>query len=236
MLWDGRLVVPRIGIGLPGSQGEKDGAEAENSKPLSMDVQIFRTDTRDALAELSQTLHHIAFANPRLLPLWSVKTPEMAVFSQDPLAAEFFAKVSAHKVGVLAAAPDSGVQIMFYALDETPVRICAREICLDQPTTEPIQTSESLASLPSVASPQPAIPSPAPIIPSQCGIDGPRKALQQTILGAMRLRGIDRSHRDYKSIYQHCIRAAEFALRNCAQPIGLDTMREKVEALLAVLE
>lgn len=223
------------GMDLVGRQSGNGDKNSPGAPVVAVDVQIFCSDPRVTLSDLPQTLHQLAFANPRLLPLWSIQTPEMAVYSQDSLAAEFFAKVSAHNLGVLAKVPDSDTHMLFYALDETPARICARQLRLSQPPpNEPVQAAEN--SLASVTSPHSTIPSPAPIVPTQCGIDGPRKALQQTILGAMRLRGIDRSHRDYKSIYQHCLRAAEFSLRNCPQPISLDAMRDKVEALLAVLE
>lgn len=257
MLWEGHLVVKldwavdrekesNKAHGLPELHTSQvisiDDEGGVGGSQVSIALQICETDPKQlALPPLPPVLHQTGYANPQKIPLWSIQTPELNVYSNDPIAADFFGRMSAHNVAVLSRIPlvtdhQNGFSfdhVLIYAVKEMPVRICARPLYLYRRDLVVPEASEP-AELES--SPQPAIPSPGPIMPSQCGIDGPRKALQQTILGAMRLRGIERTHRDYKSIYQHCLRAAEFSLRNCAQPISLEIMRDKVESLLSVLE
>ena len=248
MLWEGRLELReprRVNSELPGSPmavvDHEDQIKSEPDNAAAV-VSIQLWGGSSAPLGLGAKLVQTEFTKPELIPLWSIQGPELAVYSRDEAAVEFFGRMAASRGGILAAV-DAGAHcgprktavdhLLFYCIYDSPVRICARPLSL----TVPDRASEPAPER--AGSPSPAIgasvPPAAPIVPSQCGIDGPRKALQQTVLAAMRLRGIDKTHMDYKNIYHHTLRAAEFSLRNYPQPISLNSMRDKVEALLAVL-
>ena len=209
-------------------------------------------------------LRFVQYVRAEDVELYKICGPDVHVLSRDALTAKYFAEFAdaapmAVELEVRSAEFDR--LLVFLVADGAHGRIAARPMN-SRVRIEDLPRRVALAPEPELAEPasatsgardapaQPSAPHPAPLptpLPAQSKPIAPaplpdrptdtKKTLQQTIMAGLRLRGIRSAHKNFKRLYYGIFNLAEIALENTdPELVTTDYIRDKVEALLAVVE
>lgn len=178
----------------------------------------------------------------RDVPLWTICGPELSVMTRDPTCQTFFTEfASIDNVAMRITVSNMELNTMFShmlvfsAFDGTSKKIVARPLNLNIEIPKRVEALQISRSSKSIAEAKPkALPNPEVV---DRPLRNVKKSLQQTILAALRLRGIRSGSPAFKKTYFSVLYLVETALEKLeASDIGLNTIHDKVEAIFSVID
>lgn len=182
------------------------------------------------------------------IPLWTIITPEFTLMSTSTETRDFFTQFAtlpenaALRISTTDTEKASQEVVVYSVKDEVDdtVRIYGRivdlSITIDLP--EKITQNEDDANFDSNRTDEQSTGVAEPGRPKAINaVSDVKSALSQTVMGALRLRGIKRTNPDFKKIYYAIHSLVDISLRK-ADPhnITVESIRSKVEEIFGVIE
>lgn len=227
-------------------RGELCSVTWPHHDPLSVDLRIelwwsneSQCTTQPRLEDAD--MHFDKFVRIRDVPLWAICGPEMSVMTRNPTCQAFFTEFAAIDKVAMRISVNSRANAMFShilvfsVLEGTSRKIAARPLNINVETPKRVEAEQiSRPSATAAAANLGTLPK-TPVI--DIPLPDVKKSLQQTILGALRLRGIRGGSPEFKKTYFSVLYLAEVALQKLETAnIGLHTIHDKVEAILSVID